>query len=254
MSTTPGQPQDPVAHLRQTRLSGRLKPAIGQVSALLQAGAVTPDALAEAVRVLVAAGQPDTAVRLHDMLAAAPHGAAQPLEPEVLARLSLQANRPDLREGLPVVAAPAWLAALQRDGRDDVPPLVISDLQVAVENGPAMYAVTATCPHCGHARAFELRVNLMVRIDGLCPACFGGYEVTWEALRAYLRARHPDLLADRAREADWQLVEHVRHRLLAADDVPDIVRALGQEYHFLLNEILARRLMDEAPAGGGTPA
>ncbi len=245
MSTTPEPHPDSGDRLREARLAGHLKLAIGEVSTLLSSGAATPAALAEAVRVLVAAGQPGTAMRLHAMLAAAAQrGAAPVLEPEVLARLALQVGQPGLLEGLPVVDAPAWLASLQRDGRDPVPPFAIGGLQVTVANGPAVYAVTGACPHCGHERAFELRANLMVRVDGLCPSCFGGYEVTWEALRAFLRERHPGLLADDAREADWALVEHVRGRLLESGDVPGIVRALGQEYHFLLNEILARRLME----------
>jgi hypothetical protein len=32
--------------------------------------------------------------------------------------------------------------------------------------------------------------------------------------------------------------------------VPDLVHALGQEYHFLLNELIACRLMDDANADG----
>lgn len=252
MSTTPGQPQDPLARLREARLAGHLQRAIGGISTLLSAGPATPAALAEAVRALVAAGQPGTAVRLHGMLAAAaPRGAGHALEPEVLARLALQMEQPGLLEGLPVVDAPAWLVTLQRQGHDPLSPIDVRDLQVAVANGPAVYTVGGACPHCGHPRVFDLHANLMVRIEGLCPACFGRYEVTWETLRAFLLGRFPGLLAHRARNADWELVEHVRHRLLQADDVPDIVRALGQEYHFLLNEILARRLMDEAAAGDG---
>jgi hypothetical protein len=252
VSTTPEQSPDPAARLREARLAGYLKLAFGEVSSLLSSGAATPAALAEAVRVLVAADQPGTAMRLHAMLAAAaPPGAGHALEPEVLARLALQIGQRGLLEGLPAVTAPAWLVALQRDGHDLVSPFVISDLKVTVANGPAVYAITGACPHCGHGRAFELRANLMVRVDGLCPSCFGGYEVAWEALRAFLLARFPDLLADRARDADWELVEHVRHRLLEADDVPELVRALGQEYHFLLNEIIACRLMDDANADGG---
>ncbi len=255
MNPLSDNPSDACDRLREARLAGHLKRALGEVSLLLSSGAITPAALAEAVRVLVAAGQPGTAMRLHGMLVAAtPHGSGNTLEPAVLARLALQIGQRGLLEGLPVVDSPAWLVALQGDGRDPVPPFAISDLQVTVANGPAMYAITGACPHCGHERAFELRANLMVRVDGLCPSCFGGYEVAWEALRAFLLARFPDLLADRARDADWELVEHVRHRLLEADDVPDLVRALGQEYHFLLNEIIARRLMDDANAGGGQRA
>lgn len=252
MSTTPEQPEDPIARLREARLAGHLQRAITEVSALLSAGSATPAALAEAVRALIVAGQPGTAVRLHGMLAAAaPRGAGHALEPEVLARLALQIEQPGLLAGLPAVDAPAWLVTLQRQGQDPLPPFAVRDLKVTVANGPAVYAVSGACPHCGHPRAFDLRANLMVCIEGLCPACFGRYEVTWEALRAFLLARFPGLLADRARNADWDLVEHVRHRLLEVDDVPGIARALGQEYHFLLNEILACRLMDEATAGDG---
>lgn len=252
MNPLSDNPSDACNRLREARLAGYLKLAFGEVSSLLSSGAATPAALAEAVRVLVAADQPGTAMRLHVMLAAAaPRGAGPALEPEVVARLALQLGQPGLLKGLPAVTAPAWLVALQRDGHDLAPPFVISDLHVTVANGPAMYAIEGVCPHCGHGRAFELRANLMVRVDGLCPSCFGGYEVAWEALRAFLLARFPDLLADRARDADWEQVEHVRHRLLEADDVPDLVHALGQEYHFLLNEIIACRLMDDANADGG---
>jgi hypothetical protein len=120
-----------------------------------------------------------------------------------------------------------------------------------VDNGPAVFAVAGACPHCGHARAFDLRTNLVVRVSGLCPACFGSYEVTHAGLRAFIRRRFPELIDGDRRADDLDLIEHVRRRLLEAEEVPEIVRALGQEYHFLLNEILARRLMAAGTERGG---
>lgn len=236
--------------LRTARLAGQLMAAVNEVSAALSAGAVSPAVVAEAVRVFIVAGTPDTAERFRALLAADPEpGPDHELEPEALARLALLLGQPGRLAELPAVDRPTWLDTLQRGGEDPLLSFDARTLKVSVANGPALYTVGGACPHCGHRRTFDLRGNLLVRVSGLCPACFGRYEVTHDALRTLIRGRYGDLTGSAVRAADQDLVEHVRGRLLESAEVPEIVRALGQEYHFLLNELLARRLMD----GGAQP-
>lgn len=251
LSLPPENQDDVRDRLRSARLAGRLMAAVGEVSTALSAGAVSPAVVAEAVRVFIVAGTPDTAERLRRLLAEDPQpGPDHELEPAALARLALQLGRGERVLDLPAVEGPAWLAHLRKFGEDPLLPFDARALKVSVVNGPALFTVHGACPHCGHERTFDLRGNLMVRVSGLCPACFGSYEVTYAGLRTLIRDRYGDLAGPAVRAGDQDLVEHVRARLLESADVPEIVRALGQEYQFLLNEIVARRLMGD---GGAQP-
>ncbi|MBK7047623.1 MAG: hypothetical protein IPH48_14185 [bacterium] len=252
MSPTPDNHQETLDQLRAARLAGQLTLALGGVSKALAAPGVHPAVLAEAIRVLILAGKADTAARLRLLLTGAENRTADhDLEPAAVARLALQLGQPELLAGLPAVDSPPWLVRLQADGEDIRAPFAIGDLRVTVVNGPAVYTLVGACPWCGQVRRFELGVTLLVHMSSLCLACFGTFELTWDGLRTFIRARFPDLVDARASAGDVELVEHVRSRLLESDEVPEIVRMLGQEYLFLLNELLVRRLMTEAapPAG-----
>ena len=248
----PPENQDEIRdRLRSARLAGRLMAAVGEVSAALSAGAVSPAVVAEAVRVFIVAGTPDTAERLRRLLADDPQpGPDHALEPAALARLALQLGRSERLADLPAGDDPTWLVHLRNAGEDPLLPFDARALKVSVVNGPALFTVRGACPHCGHERTFDLRGNLMVRVSGLCPACFGAYEVTYDGLRTLIRDQYDNLTGQAVRAGDQDLVDHVRARLLESADVPEIVRSLGQEYQFLLNEIVARRLIGD---GGAQP-
>jgi hypothetical protein len=209
--------------------------------------------MAEAVRTLVVAEQPETAARLFHLFSGNPL-AADLLEPEVIVRLALQQDRPELVAGLPAPDGPAWLAHFRGSGQDPVFPLRLTQMQVRVASGPSVYFFTGDCPHCGHPSTVRVAINLLVLTRSLCPACFGCFQVDWREIRAFLRRRYAAFLALDLSETDWDLIDHVRPRLMEPAGAPGIVKALGQEYHFLLNEILARHLLDSAQTGPERPS
>lgn len=88
-----------------------------------------------------------------------------------------------------------------------------------------------------------MNTNLLVARSSLCPACFGHVRLTYRGILAFLQERHPDLLTRRDENTDWDMIEQVRPRLLGLEEAPQVVRRLGQEYQFLLNEIITRRLL-----------
>ncbi len=242
----PAGPRSAVDRVRRARLAGQLSVAVSEAMTALAGGAVTLELAAEAARAHIVAGRPEVAAQLCQLLAAARPGSGPALETVAMARLALQQGQPGQLAGLPAPEGSGWLARWQRDGEDLCPPLAIRDLRVAIVNGPTLYTVTGACTWCGHERGFDLRTTLLVSVEGLCPACYGRYGVTWDTLRAFIRQRFPALVAEGARDEDHDLIEHVRRRLLEDPAVPEIAHALGQEYHFLLNELLVRRRMAAA--------
>jgi hypothetical protein len=234
--------------LRELRLGGDRGGALQEVTLALSAQPGDLAVMAEAVRTLVVAEQSETAARLFRHFSGNPL-AADFLEPEVIVRLALLQGRPELTEDLPPPDGPAWLAHFLKTGQDPISPLRLKEMQVRVASGPSVYFFTGDCPHCGHPSTVRVAINLLVLTRSLCPACFGCYQVDWREIRAFLRRRYAAFLALDLSETDWDLIDHVRPRLMEKEGAPGIVRALGQEYHFLLNEILARHLLDGSPPG-----
>lgn len=237
-----------LTRLRDLRLAGDRGGALQEATRALSAQPGDPALMAEAVRTLVVAEQPETAARLFQLFAGDAR-ARDILEPEVIARLALLQGHPEWVAGLSASAGPAWLAQFLACGQDPVFPLRLHEMQVRVANGPSVYVFTGDCPHCGHRSTVRTAVNLLVLIRSLCPACFGRHQLDWRQVRDFLRDRYAGCLALSLSETDWDLIDHVRSRLMEDEGVPAIVKALGQEYHFLLNEILARHVLDGSRQG-----
>lgn len=232
----------PAERLRALRLAGRLGDALREATRAMAAAPADTALMAEAVQVLILTEQTDTAVRLYQAFSDKA-GDDENLEPAALVRLALQMERTDLLEGMPVPESPAWLAPLLTAGEDPRQPLRLDGMQVRVANGPSAYVFSGGCPHCGHRLDRQVNTNLLVRQEGLCPACFGSWSLDYRDIAGFLRARYPEYLARDVSETDWDLIDHIRPRLMEPGGAPDIVQALGQQYHFLLNEVLARHLL-----------
>lgn len=246
MCPRPDSNHPALKRLRDLRLGGDRGAALQEVTLALSAQPGDLALMAEAVRTLVVAEQPETAARLYRHFSGNPL-AADFLEPQVIVRLALLQGRPELTKGLFASDGPAWLAHFLGSGQDPIFPLRLKEMQVRVASGPSVYFFTGDCPYCGHQGTVRVAINLLVLTRSLCPACFGRYQVDWREIRAFLRRRHAAFLALDLSETDWDLIDHLRPRLMEKEGAPGIVKALGQDYHFLLNEILARHLLDGSP-------
>lgn len=228
--------------LQTLRLSGQLGPALQAATQAMGQNPADSAIMGEAIRVLILSQQTETAVRLYQTFTDNTVKNNN-LEAEALVRMALQMGRLDLVEGMPTPAGPAWLVTLLETGEDPLKSLVLHEMRVKVANGPSVYNFTSACPHCDHSGVVQISTNLLVYQVGLCPACFGSYAVDYGDIRGFIRERHNDLLETDIAATDWDLVEHIRPRLMEKDGAPEIVQNTGQEYHFMLNEILARHLM-----------
>jgi len=231
--------------LQDLRLTGQLVPALQMATGAMAQYPGDMTIMAEAIRVLILSEQTDTAVRLYQ---AYTDNAVENnnLEPEALVRMALQMGRVDLVADMPAPAGPAWLVTLLETGDDPLTPLILQKMGVKVANGPSVYNFTSACPHCGHSGVIQISTNLLVYRTGLCGACFGGYVVDYEDIRTFIRQQHHELLQTEVAVTDWDLTDHVRTRLMEKGGAPEVVQNLGQEYHFMLNEILARHIMGES--------
>ncbi len=231
--------------LQALRLAGELGPALQAATRAMAQRPTDMAIMAEAIRVLILSAQTETAVRLYQAFTDNTL-ANNNLEPEALVRMALQLGRTDLLADMPTPAGPSWLVTLLGSGEDPLKPLVLQEMQVKVANGPSDYNFTSACPHCDHGGVVRISTNLLVYQTGLCPACFGGYVIDYEDIRAFIRQRHKGLLTADIAATDWDLIDHIRPRLMEKGAAPEIVQNLGQEYHFILNEILARHLMESS--------
>jgi hypothetical protein len=176
------------------------------------------------------------------------------LEPEVGARLALllgEKVRPS--DG----AAPdpeGWLGRYLASGEDAFRAPGWQRMDMTVQGGPPDFFLDGSCAHCGHALRINLPVSLLVDRRELCPACFGGLRVHLGDLEEFLADKHGDLLELDTGDTDWELLDTVRERTAPDRDVPEVIRNLGQEYQFLLNEILTGHLLADRDPGTGKPS
>lgn len=239
-----------VSQLQNMRLAGRLGEALQAVTRAMSADPANAELKAEAVRVLILAGQNDTAVRLFQSISDKQRQNNN-LEPEAVARMAIQRQQETL-EGMPVPSGPSWLVEWLNSGQDPLLNFDLQEMQLRVANGPSAYIFTSACPHCRHQAMIPVQVSLLVVQERLCNACFGRCRFDYQEIRTFIQQHHPDFLNLQDSNTDWDLVDHVRPRLMEKDGAPDVVRNLGQEYHFLLNEILARHLMTAPENEEGT--
>ncbi len=224
------------AKIRELRLIGQVDEALRLASVELGKNQ-TADLLAEAIRVLILKDQPANAAALYRAFTANPADGNN-LEPEALVRLSLQMNRRSLLENMPVPAGPSWLVELLKTGQDLVANFQPSGLDVAVTNGPAVYNFSGPCPHCKHLQTQAVATSLLVLKRWYCPGCFGSLELTLATVQAYLEDNNRELRGRDYFDLDAPLLDHIRPQMLGEEETENIVRALGQEYVFLLNELI----------------
>ena len=161
-------------------------------------------------------------------------------------RLALQLGRRDLLEGMEPPADPSWLVTLLTTGEDPVASLVVADTRIRVENGHSIFTFSGSCPHCGHGQEREFLATLMALHGWVCPCCFGLVELDHRTARdavacQFLMARDfPGARDHDLDRLDGDLVERIIPRVTGAEPAPFVVRALAQEYHFLLNEIILK--------------
>jgi tetratricopeptide (TPR) repeat protein len=237
-----------VADLQALRRSGRLSEALQAATQALRLSPADAGISLEAVRLLVLGGQTETAVQLYSNLT---DNQLQEnnLEPEALVRLALQMGRLELLDGLPRPAGPSWLVHLLDTGEDPLLKWEIQKMEVTVANGPSAYIFTTACPHCRHCSQVAVSVNLLVQQDGLCPACFGQGRLHYREICDFIRRRHPDLLEiDNLHSGDL-FHDNLREKLMTPGQAPDVVQNLGQEYQFLLYEIVTRYRLSRGSAG-----
>lgn len=234
-------------NLRNLRLAGDWGPALQAASQALGAVTIDPAILAESIRILILNEKTDLALKLYQALTDNPQSGNN-LEPEALVRLALQMGRTDLLDGMPAPEEPAWLVPLLTRGEEPADLLILTGMEVRGNNGPSVYFFTGHCPYCGHLGQLSVATNLLTVRLGMCNACFGRFSLDYAAISDFLRRRYPDFLDLDVSRTDWDLIDHIRPRVLGDEPAPEVVAKLGQEYQFLLNELLARHLMAAHPS------
>jgi hypothetical protein len=229
--------------LRSLRLAGDQAGALNLATRALSGDSVQPDILAETIRILIWGEKTDMAVQLYQALSANLNSSNN-LEPEALVRLAMQMGRADLIENMPAPEKPRWLKSMLEKGKEPAEGLEITEMNVRGENGPSVYFFTGNCPYCSHPSRLRVATNLLTLKRGICPACFGRFSLDFAAIRDFLRNRYTDFLELDVSNTDWDLIDRIRPRVLGDEPAPEVVANLGQEYQFLLNELLARHLME----------
>ncbi len=233
--------------IRELRLTGKIDEALILASEELgknQSAAL----LAEAIRVLILKGQHANATALYRVFTADP-SSGNNLEPEALVRLALQMGRPELLEKMGIPAGPTWLVELLTNGEDPQDNFQPVGLDVTVSNGPAVYTFQGPCPYCGLTQIQTVATSLLVLRHWFCPSCFGAMKLDLDTVRTYLETNCRDLLQRDFFNLDAPLLEHIRPLLVGEEETEAIIQALGQEYVFLLNELIVWH--NTADAGTG---
>ncbi len=226
----------PADRIRNLRLTNQVDEAL--VAASEELGKEqSPPVLAESIRVLILKEQHANALALYQAFTADPAGGNN-LEPEALVRLALQIGRRELLEKMPVPDGPSWLVELLKTGEDPVGFFKPEKMDIAITNGPAVYTFRGPCPHCGLAQAQAVATSLLVFRHWYCPSCFGLTQLNLDTVQRFLENNYQHLLKKNYFELDAPLLDHVRPLLLGETETESIVKAMGQEYVFLLNELI----------------
>ncbi|MCP4292697.1 MAG: hypothetical protein GY780_12785 [bacterium] len=232
------------ASIKELRLKGQLTPAMQQAGEILGKNPGDYELMAETIRLLILAGQAETASSLYQNFAAA--NSAYSLEPEALVRLALMLDRRDLLNNIPVPKQPVWLVELLTDGHDNQSVFVPDQVDISVANGPSIFIFSGPCPHCKHELRAQVLVSLLVCRSFLCPNCFGQILMDHNSVKSCLQNNYPELLKMDTNQSDADIIDYLRPKLMGAEEVPEIILDLGQEYHFLINEILVGQMKSQS--------
>lgn len=235
MSHPPNSHADAGVRIQQLRLSYQLDQALHLASQVLVANPRNWEVMGQAIHVLICLGEAESAAGLYQSYTDDP-SLNNNLPPEVLVRLALQLGRRDLLEGMEPPESPSWLACLLTEGTDPVLDLAVEKVDLRVETGHPIFTFMGLCPHCSHDQKREFRLTLVSRHQWVCPSCFGLVSLGPEATIPVLQETFEDQIGSEMYTTDNRLIDQIKPRLTGVEDAPFIVRALGQEYHFLLNE------------------
>ncbi len=233
--------------IRQLRLNNHIVEAMKLASEALGKTPGDMELMGETIRVFIVAGQPEAASSLYQVFAGA--SGSNNLEPQALVRLAMLLDRADLIENMTPPEGPSWLVELLIGGSDPVSSLEPQAMDISVVNGPAIFNIKGLCPHCDHSLAVQVKVSLLIHKTWICPACFGNVLLDHEGARKIMNTTFSEVLQESAAESDADLIDYLRPKLMGAEPMPDIALALGQEYHFLLNEIILADLTPEENTG-----
>jgi len=234
--------------VKQLRLHGYIPEAMKLASEALGKNPTDSQLMGETVRVLILAQEVDAASNLYQVFSSS--GAGGNLEPEVLVRLAMQMGRVDLIQDMPPPEeGPAWLVHLLVDGEDPVGEIAPESVEIKVFNGPAVFNFQGCCPHCNHGLRAQVKVSLLIHRDWICPSCFGRVRLDQAGARNCLVRSFPQARQQQNIQADVDLIEYLRPKLMGVEPLPEIAMALGQEYQFLVNERVLANLNPEKNNG-----
>lgn len=236
--------------VRELRLSSHLAEAMKMASEALGQNPSDFELMGETIRVLILAKETDAASGLYQAFTSA--NSNNNLEPEALVRLALLMGRGDLVENMAPPEGPSWLVKLLKEGSDLEASFTPEKVDIKVLNGPAIFNFTGPCGHCGHSLGAQVKISLLIHRTWLCPACFGNIQLDHQGARQCLERVFPDLLEMDGGQSDANLIDYLRPKLMGVEPMPEIAMVMGQEYHFLVNEIVLAHINDEGNAAGST--
>ena len=236
--------------VRHLRLNSHLAEAMKVASEALGKSPGDFELMAETIRVLILARETAAASGLYQAFTAA--NERNNLEPEALVRMALLMGRGDLIENMEPPGGPSWLVSLLTEGSDPEGSFEPELVDVKVLNGPAIFNFTGPCPHCRHSLGAQVKISLLVHRNWLCPSCFGNVQLDHQGARNSLIPIFPDLIQMNGGQSDANLIDYLRPKLMGVEPMPEIAMKLGQEYHFLMNEIILAHLNSEATTNGAT--
>lgn len=232
-----------LAEIRRLRCEGRTRAALDGLRDRLRAHSGQTAALAEAVKLFVLCGKPESAYRAYARLRALPDACEQ-WEPEYLARLQLVSGQ-DVPEWhtCEAEATARWFRTWRESGDDPVYAVQVVDLEILCDDGPIDYHLTVTCDSCGSRYLEEIHRTLLVYRRFFCPVCFARQTLEAEEVRKFLLQSYD---TNRLQELD-EPVFGLQRRLYEAaaepnPDVPWLCLALNQDYIFWLNRVLLAEL------------
>ncbi len=239
MTLTQNTALDAAVAVRRQRLSGHLHEALQKASRTLSTTPGDWTTMGEAIRTLICLGEADAAAGLYQSFTGAP-GLNNNLEPEALVRLALLMDRRELLGGMEPPAGPTWLVSLLVNGVDPIEPLTVADLQLRIEFGHSVFTFVGNCPHCNHGLTQVFKDTLLVYRTWTCPGCFGQVTLDYAAARTALTEKFSTQIEAGLQDTDRRLIEHIKPKVLGTAPAPPVVQALGQGYHFMLNELVLK--------------
>lgn len=229
----------------QQRQAGKYVSTFEELKALLKRYPLNGLIVSEIVKLLILRNEHERAYQLYLKLSKLPESAA-PLEPGCLLRLQIALS------GIPISSLdginhdqhPGWSRTYLQDGVDPLVEFQISDVLVSCISGTVDYTIVGACGSCGQQQEVSLYRTFAVWREFLCPVCFARLLLEYELLKCFLEKKYGGLmqgvyaLDDKFRKIQYRLdVDAVKGEAFTR-----LSRYLNQDYVFILNNFLIRRL------------